>query len=167
MRRIFSFTLLALACSLARADAQNDCAAGGGVQRSGTVVQGPRFTHGQFRKGVELSHTHLKVRSDQDGRVYDVAIDNVFASDFDADRASVPPSLAAIRVNDRVDLCGALYERGVGIHFVHTNCGARPSAEQPDGWLRVVGANGRPGANLEAGTAMCTLFTHGGRRARR
>lgn len=151
--------LLALAAQAAPADQAAMCEASAGVYRSGVVVQGPKFAHGQFRKGVELSHTHVRIRADQDGRVYDVAIDNVYASGFEPNQRSVPASLSGIAVHDRVEACGQLYTRGgPGIHWVHTNCGKPPKPSRPDGWLKVVGANGQPGRNIEGNTQYCTLF---------
>ena len=75
-----------------------------------------------FAKGVELSHTHLTLLSDQDGRSYHVAIDNVFATGYDAAGESVPAPLSTIRTGDRLELCGKLFTRGgLGIDWVHTN----------------------------------------------
>lgn len=161
-RHLLALALLA-AASAAFADDRQACAAASGSYVSGTVVKGPKFTHGQFRKGVELSHTHLKLRADQDGQVYDVAIDNVFASGYQPDRAEVPAPIDAIREGDKLALCGQLYDRGVGIHFVHTNCGETPSPARPDGWLRVVDGGGRAGPNLESSTNYCPLFGRGAR----
>ncbi|MES2298281.1 MAG: hypothetical protein V4582_14640 [Pseudomonadota bacterium] len=125
---------------------------------SGVVVKPPVFRHGQFRKGIELSHTHMMLRADQDGRVYDLAIDNVFATGFDARRALVPAVLNAIRVNERLEMCGQLYSRGLGMHWMHTNCGRRPTPSKPNGWLRVIGADRAQGQNIEGNTAYCALF---------
>ncbi|GJI98518.1 hypothetical protein RugamoR57_52360 [Duganella caerulea] len=155
---------LLLACALlgafaAHADEAASCSASAGSYRSGVVVKGPKFSHGQFRKGVELSHTHLKMKSDQDGKVYDVAIDNVFASGFVPNQKTVPASLSGIRVNDRVEACGQLYtDGGVGIHWVHTNCGKKPTQAKPDGWLKVISADGQPGQNIEDNQQYCSVF---------
>lgn len=150
--------------SLAAARAADDaaqCTAAAGTYRSGVIVKGPKFAHGQYRKGVELSHTHLKMKADQDGQIYDIAIDNVFAQGFDPRQQSVPASLERIRVNDRVAVCGQLYTRGgVGIHWVHTNCGKRPTPNKPDGWIKLVGRDGRTGSNIEDNSAYCDLFKH-------
>ncbi|RFP15838.1 MULTISPECIES: hypothetical protein [unclassified Duganella] len=155
---------LLLGCALlvafaAHADEAATCSASAGAYRTGVVVMGPKFSHGQFRKGVELSHTHLKMKSDQDGKVYDVAIDNVFASGFEPNQRTVPTSLSAIKVNDRVEACGQLYtDGGVGIHWVHTNCGKKPTPNKPDGWLKVISADGQPGQNIESNTQYCSVF---------
>jgi hypothetical protein len=162
MKRSLIALCLLLAMGQAWADDRQACAAASGSYVSGVVVKGPKFAHGQYRQGIELSHTHLKLRADQDGQVYDVAIDNVFASGYQPGQRGVPAPIDAIRVNDRLEMCGQLYDRGVGIHFVHTNCGARPTPAHPDGWLRLVDGQGRAGSNLESSTTFCPLF--GGRR---
>lgn len=164
MKHIVLAVLLAAAGSAAMADERQACQAADGAYLSGVVVKGPKFVHGQYRKGVELSHTHLKLRADQDGQVYDVAIDNVFANGYQPGGRGVPAPIDSIRVNDRLSLCGQLYDRGVGIHFVHTNCGQAPSSSHPDGWLRVVDGSGRAGPNLEGNTSFCPLFVRGRRR---
>jgi hypothetical protein len=165
-KRLLLALLLAGAAAPALADDRNACEAAGGSFLTGAIVKGPTFAHGQFRSGVELSHTHLKLRADQDGRTYDVAIDNVFANGWQPGQRGVPPPLDALHAGQRLSLCGQLYDRGVGIHFVHTNCGATPSESRPDGWLRVLDARGAAGPNLEASTQECSLF-QGGTRHRR
>ena len=168
--RIVSGLMLAAACSgmcgSALADDGAACAAVDGSFLTGQVVGGPTFAHGQFRQGVELSHTHVRLRADQDGRDYDVAMDNVFAGGYQPGGRAVPAPLDAIRVGERLELCGQLYDRGVGIHFVHTNCGERPTSNHPDGWVKVIDGQGAAGPNLEGGTGFCKLFEPGrGRRA--
>jgi hypothetical protein len=158
MSRPVLCAILLFTSALAHADGRLACNAAAGSYLTGSVVQTARFAHGQYRKGVELSHSHLTLLADQDGRRYDVAIDNVFSSGFDAQSRGVPPAIGAIRLNDRLELCGQLYDRGVGIHFVHTNCGAAPTPAKPDGWIKQIGGDGRPGANLEANPAYCSLF---------
>jgi hypothetical protein len=115
----------------ARADEAAQCRANAGTFLTGNVTQGPTFAPGHLHKGIELSHTHLTLLSDQDGRSYHVAIDNVFATGYDAARESVPAPLSTIRTGDRLELCGKLFTRGgLGIDWVHTNCGNRPSTAQ-------------------------------------
>lgn len=145
----------------AAADEAGDCRAGAGTYMTGVVVGGPRFAHGRFRKGIELSHTHLRLQSDGDGRVYDVAIDNVFATGYDSGKGGIPAPLNAINVNDRMGVCGALYTRGTGIHWVHPNCGHSPNPSQPNGWLKRLGPGGTPSANFEGNTSFCPLFQNG------
>ena len=55
-----------------------------------------------------------------------------------------------------VQACGIPY-RG-GIHWVHNNCGDRPTKSDPDGWLKVIRSDGRPGPNLEANRKYCYLW---------
>lgn len=170
--RILSGLVLAVAgigsFGTAVADDRQACAAADGSFLTGQVVGGPRFVHGQFRQGVELSHTHVTLKADQDGRDYDVAMDNVFAGGYQPGRAGVPTPLDTIRAGDRLQLCGQLYDRGVGIHFVHTNCGQQATSAHPDGWVKVIDGQGVAGPNLEGGTGFCRLFEPGkGRRAGR
>ncbi len=42
--------------------------------------------------------------------------------------------------------------------WVHTNCGDRPSADKPDGWIKVIGPDGTPGPNLESDQKYCWLW---------
>jgi hypothetical protein len=164
MKRHVLALFLALSTGLAWADNELACQAAQGAYLTGTVVRGPVFAHGQYRRGVELSHTHLKLRADQDGQTYDVAVDNVFANGYDGRHGGVPSPINTINVNDRLELCGALYSKGVGIHFVHANCSA-PSANHPNGWIRKLDSGGNPGPNLESNTSFCDLFV--GRQYRR
>jgi hypothetical protein len=153
--------LLSLVTWSALADEAAICQSGAGTYLSGVVVSPPKFAHGRFRKGVELSHTHLRLRADQDNRVYDVAIDNVFATGYDKGQRGVPAPIDGIRVNDRIEACGALYTKGDGIHWVHPTCGRRATRAQPNGWLKRVAPDGTPSANFEGNTSWCPLFTGG------
>jgi hypothetical protein len=161
MRRvaIIAFLLGCAGAPAAWADEAATCQAQDGSFLTGSVIAGPQFKPGHDRDGVELSHTHITLHADQDGQDYDVAIDNVFASGYDAAGETVPAPLSAIAVGDRVELCGALYTGGdIGIHWVHTNCGETPSPQAPDGWVKILDANGLPGPNLEASQEYCKLF---------
>jgi hypothetical protein len=153
--------LLSLVTFSALADEAAICQSGAGTYLSGVVVSPPKFAYGRFRKGVELSHTHLRLRADQDNRVYDVAIDNVFASGYDKGQRGIPAPIDGIRVNDRIEACGALYTKGDGIHWVHPTCGRRATPNQPNGWLKRVAPDGTPSANFEGNTTWCPLFTGG------
>jgi hypothetical protein len=150
--------LLLLACvSLsAKADDAQDCRAAGGSLLVGEVVSPPRFQHGSFRKGVELSHTHLKLKGDTDGQTYDVAIDNVFASGYQKNAKTVPAPLNTISVGDKLELCGIPFKGG--IHWVHNNCGDTSTSTDPNGWIKEVQANGTVGPNLESGETYCYLW---------
>jgi hypothetical protein len=106
----------------------------------GTIDVAPYFKSGASQQGVELSHTHIQVNSA--GSEYDVAIDNVFANDYDqTNGSSVPSSLAqSLQVGQTVQLCGERYTGGdIGIHWVHTNCGV--SSSGPNGYVVVKGRN--------------------------
>jgi hypothetical protein len=143
----------------ALADAQSDCRAAAGSLLTGVVVSEPRFVGGKSRRGTELSHTRFSLQGDQDGREYDVAVDNVFASGYDSAGEAVPADLDKIHKGTRLELCGQLYAQGVGIHFVHTNCGDRPVPTDPDGWTKIVNADGSVGPNLVASREYCALWS--------
>ena len=142
----------------AAGDEAQACRAAAGTYLSGTVLGAPRMQHGKMRDGVELTHTQLSVRADRDGAIYAVAVDNVFVEGFDPRQKGVPGALRAIAPGERLSLCGQPYSSGAGLHWVHTNCGARPSAAHPNGWLKRIAADGTPGPNLDANTAYCSLF---------
>lgn len=165
-RRPISAGFLAFAIGLGAAgqtlaDHKTDCDAAAGTLLTGTVVSEPRFADGEVRGGIELSHTHWRVKADQDGQVYDVAADNVFAAGYDAAGHAVPAPLNAIHRGSKVELCGQLYTHGVGIHWVHTNCGIPPTPSHPDGWLKLLNASGAPGDNLESAREYCRLWRPG------
>jgi hypothetical protein len=143
----------------APADEAAQCQANDGTYITGRVTAGPVFRPGHERHGVELSHTHVTVLSDQDGQSYDVAIDDVFASGYDAAGESVPAPLSGIAVGDRLDLCGKLYTSGgPGIDWVHTDCGAAPTPGKPDGWVKLLAADWRAGPNLDGSQEYCSIF---------
>ncbi len=150
---------LVLLPALARADQAADaaqCRQAAGSFLAGTVTQGPIFKRSNERKqGVFLSHTHVTLQAD-DGSSYDVAIDNVFANLYQRNRAAVPAPLNSIRVGDRLEVCGEPFPGG--IHWVHTDCGATPTPDRPNGWVRTVDAGGRAGDNMEANQTWCKLW---------
>jgi hypothetical protein len=155
---------ISLSCAAlpALADAQSDCQAAGGSLLTGVAVSEPAFVPGKSRRDTELSHTHFSLRADQDGAVYDVAVDNVFASGYDSAGERVPADLDKIHKGTRLELCGQLYTTGRGIHWVHTNCGDRPTEAEPDGWIKIVNADGGLGQNLEANREYCGLWRRRG-----
>ncbi|POZ60245.1 hypothetical protein C2I19_19990 [Chromobacterium alticapitis] len=142
----------------ALADGKSDCKAAAGSYLTGTVVSGPTFAYGQSLNGVELSHTHVRLKADQDGRSYDVAMDNVFASGYDSAGEDVPYPLNTIQPGDRLQLCGQPYTSGVGIHWVHTNCGVKPTSRQPNGWVKKINSDGSVSGNYESNTEYCQLW---------
>lgn len=158
MRRYPVFVFVLFAAGASQADDRAACAAGQGVFLTGSVLSQPMFEHGAVVQGVELSHTRFSLRADGDGQTYDVAADNVFANGYQPGRSVIPAPLDGIAIGDRLELCGALYTQGVGIHFVHTDCGAPPTAQHPDGWLRRLQSDGTGGDNMEANQAHCAIF---------
>ena len=160
MNRLLLAILFSIAAAWpALADEESACHAASGSYVTGIVLTTPQFRAGGKRKGVELSHTHLSLKADQDGKTYDVAIDNVFAAGYDKAHRKVPAPLNTIRKGDRLGLCGQLYASGgVGIHWVHTNCGVAPSPDQPDGWVKKLAADGTPRGNFEGATKYCRLW---------
>lgn len=142
----------------AMADGQSDCDAAAGSYLTGTVNAKPTFADGKALKGVKLSHTHISVKADTDGRTYDVAMDNVYAKDYQKNSTSIPKSLAAFGIGDKVEMCGQLYTSGYGIHWVHDNCNVTPDQAHPNGFIKKLQADGSEGANLEASETYCYLW---------
>lgn len=140
------------------ADEAQECQAASGTLLVGRVASAPSFKHGIFRHGVELSHTHLTLRSNADGTDYDVAIDNVFALGYKKNAKTVPAPLNSIAVGDELEVCGLPFEGGM--HWVHSNCGDTPTAQEPNGWLKKIGEDGTAGPNLEGGQTYCHLWSH-------
>jgi hypothetical protein len=157
---IIAAALILPALALAQpTDDAAKCQAAAGSYLTGTVVSGPRFKPGAPLHGTYLSHTHLTLRGDADGRAYDVAIDNVFANEYRHNQRSVPAPLNTIKVGDRLELCGKRYTGGgVGMDWVHTDCGTTPSPDKPDGWVREINKDGSVGDNMEAKQDFCSLW---------
>jgi hypothetical protein len=148
--------LLAGLAGAARADEASDCSAGAGTLLTGVALGAPTFARGKPLRGIELSHTHLRIRGDADGKVYDLAIDNVFAAGYQPHDERVPAPLDTIAAGQHVEACGLPYTGGM--HWVHTNCGDTPTHADPDGWLKLLAADGTPGANLEDSQTYCYLW---------
>jgi hypothetical protein len=143
----------------ALASEESLCTAAAGSFLTGTVTSTPKFAAAKTTiRGIKLSHTHLNLRADQDGKTYDVAIDNVFATDYVRNASTIPASLAAIKPNSRLEVCGAKYTSGTGIHWVHTDCNAVPTASAPNGWVKVIGATGSVASNIERNQTYCYLW---------
>ena len=156
---LFIGAVCALGALHAQASEQSTCSAAAGTFLTGTVVGAPTFQSASSTlKGVQLSHTHVKLRADQDGQTYDVAMDNVFAVDYVKNSTAIPKSLAAIKLNSRLELCGETYTSGVGIHWVHTNCNAAPKTTAPNGWVKVFASGSSVGSNLERSQTYCYLW---------
>ncbi|PRC92054.1 hypothetical protein [Solimicrobium silvestre] len=160
MNKILIALFLMLQSFYALASDQSDCAAGAGAYISGIVVSGPVFQAASSTlQGVQLSHTHVQLLSDQDGQTYDVAIDNVYAVDYVLNATTIPKSLAAIHVNDRLSTCGALYTSGgLGTHWVHNNCNVPGTAAAPNGFIKKAPTRGPVYANLERSMTYCYLW---------
>jgi len=108
--------------------------------------------------GIRQSHTIISMRADQDGKSYQVAMDNVYAADYVRNSTSIPASLAALKAGTKVEVCGEKYSDGTGIHWVHSNCGATPTTTAPNGWVKQIAASGTIGTNLERSQAYCYLW---------
>jgi hypothetical protein len=164
MNKSVAVLLLLFSPVAALANEQSACEASAGAFLTGTVQSAPRFATGAAVRGVRTSHTHVSLVADQDGKTYDVAMDNVFAADYVKNSDAVPGSLGAIQVGSRLELCGAKYTSGTGMHWVHNNCNATPSARAPNGWVKHIAANGAVGDNLESNQTYCYLWSRHGRR---
>jgi hypothetical protein len=160
MKPIILFAFCVLASGAAHADESALCRAGGGTYLTGKLTSGPTFRHGHRRDGVQLSHTHLTLLSDHDGQTWDIAVDNVFAGGYDSAGENVPAPLSKLHAGVRLELCGKPYTNSdvPGIDWVHTDCGEVPTRAQPEGWLKILAANGAPGVNLESSREYCGLW---------
>ena len=152
---------LPIFCSVAfqaLAGTEADCTANDGQYLTGAVTRKPYFVKAsETIDGVQLSHTHVTLRSDADGQLYDVAIDNVFNPTWVKNSSKVPSNLKPIVVGTHLSLCGLLYtEGGLGIHWVHDSCGDT-SKSNPNGWTEIE-TDGQDGANLEDSEKYCYLF---------
>jgi hypothetical protein len=146
---------LLFASTAAFADEAGDCASAAGSYLTGKVTTAPYYKSGKMQKGVELSHTHVTITADQDGKSYDIAMDNVFAAGYDSAGQAVPSPLSGIAKGDHLSLCGQLYSgSSLGIHWVHTNCGVTPTSAKPNGWVKRSGDK----SNMEDNTEYCGLW---------
>ncbi|MGE4480604.1 MAG: hypothetical protein AB7D48_02265 [Acidocella sp.] len=149
------------AAPAAWADEARQCTAQGGTYLTGTIAHGPFYVRArQYKHGVALSHTKILLRG-EDGQTYDIRADNVFAAGYDAAPGDVPAPLSNLRPGDRLSLCGKLYRANsgrMGMDWVHTNCGAPPRHGAPDGWLKEIGPDAKPGRNLEGSEEYCGLW---------
>lgn len=145
---------------VAWADEGADCASGDGTLLAGVVIAKPSFVRGKPLKGIPLTHTHIRIRGDADGKLYDLAVDDVFAAGYDPHVSKVPSPLSSIAIGEHLEACGLPYAGGM--HWVHTNCGDTPTAQDPNGWLKVIDATGAIGPNLEDSQKYCYLWPKNG-----
>lgn len=161
-RHYFLTALIAFfaSASIAHSDEMSECKTNAGNFLEGTIVKNPEFMRARERRhGIPLSHTHVTLQVNGQTSTYDVAIDNVFAADYDKANGNIPPSLESLKVGDILELCGKLYPRHEhGIHWVHTNCGQTPNPRKPNGWVKLVDQNGHVGPNLEGNEEYCYLW---------
>lgn len=167
MKFRFKAPLLALALLLtsgmaaARADSAAQCQVQGGSYLTGVIAHGPFFIASRHAQhGVALSHTKILLRAD-DGQIYDIRADNVFASGYDQAPHSVPMPLATLHPGARLSLCGKLYQTHsgrMGMDWVHTNCGKPPRHNAPNGWLAEISPTMVTGPNLESSEEYCHLW---------
>lgn len=152
---LFAAAALALP-AVALADDSSDCASGDGTLLTGVVVSKPSFAGGKPLKGIPLTHTHIRIRGDTDGKTYDLAVDDVFAAGYDPQKLEIPSPLSSVTIGEHVEACGLSYAGGM--HWVHTNCGETPTAQDPNGWLKIIDASGFAGPNLEDSQKYCYLW---------
>lgn len=154
-------SLLLGTAGAAHADSASMCQAQGGTYLTGTIAHGPFFVRARHNQhGVALSHTKILLRGD-DGQMYDIRADNVFAAGYDAAPRSVPTPLSTLHPGQQLSLCGKLYKTNsgrMGMDWVHTNCGAPPRPSAPNGWLALMSPQMVPGPNLEGATEYCHLW---------
>ncbi len=121
------------------------------------------FKDGASRQGIPISHTHIEITSGLDNQVYDVAIDNVFAADYDPNSREVPPSYATqISAGSSLYFCSGNPEQvpytvpqdiaKQGFDWVHTNCES-PNSKYADGFLFT-----DSGVNLSNSHQYCYLW---------
>lgn len=154
----FILAMILAAATPAAAQTAADCTANDGQFLSGAVTKKPYYVKAsETIDGVQLSHTHVTMRADQDSKLYDVAIDNVFNPTWVKNSSKVPSNLTPITFGTHLALCGLLYTSGSpGIHWVHDSCG-NTSNSNPNGSLEIV-TNGTAGADLENSQNYCYLF---------
>jgi hypothetical protein len=156
-KTLFSILLLSPLCAFATE--QSTCTANKGTYLTGTITTSAKFqAASQTIDGIKVSHTIMYIKADQDGRSYQVAMDNVYATDYVKNSSSMPPSLAALTAGKRVEACGQKYSDGSGIHWVHSNCGATPTTSAPNGFLKTISTSGAISANLERSQTYCYLW---------
>jgi hypothetical protein len=98
MKRFLLGNILSLVALPALAQTPADCSSDDGQYLTGVVTKKPYWVKAsETVDGVQLSHTHITLRSAANSKLYDVAIDNVFnptwaklnknSSEFEGDQA--------------------------------------------------------------------------------
>ena len=123
------------------------CESIGGYYQYGTVNSPPNdymavtnyAVATESLSGIPLSHTHIEITSALDGKIYDVAIDNVFANGYNPLSYVVPSSYAEnLTAGSTIYLCSGNPNAvpysvnepesnpfaTQGFDWVHTNCAA-------------------------------------------
>lgn len=141
-----------------------ECQKNGGTLFAATIVSTPTYSSGKLQGGVMLSHTHVNAvpigEKATANNTYDVAIDNVYAVDYDnaQPNKTVPASLAQLKIGTNVEFCGQPYSQGGGIHWVHSNCGSQVTTNTPNGSVRIINSDGTLGASLTNNQEYCSIF---------
>ena len=124
------------------------CHSVGGYYQYGTVNSQPNSDYTavtnykaatESLEGIPLSHTHIEITSAIDGKIYDVAIDNVFANGYNPFSYVVPSAYTDnLTAGSKVYLCSGNPSQvpypvneadsnpfaTQGFDWVHTNCAA-------------------------------------------
>ncbi len=146
---------------------QNICNSSGGYFQYGVVNSPPNSDYSsasQTISGVPLSHTHIEITSALDNKIYDIAINNVYASNYNVNSGVVPPSFSQnLTAGSYVFLCSGnkagvpypmtLQYAKYGIDWVHTNCGN--NSKYTNGWLY---DSNNLNQNLTGSQTYCYLF---------
>jgi len=143
-------------CGCALATDEADCRAADGTFLTGIVVGAPTYVAGRSMRGINLSHTHIVLKGDADAKIYNIAADNVFSDGYVPSDPKIPSPLTLVNDGAHLELCGIPYSGG--IHWVHTNCGAVPTPQDPEGWIKLIDQEGRVGPNLAGSQKYCYLW---------
>lgn len=126
----------------------NMCSQVGGYFQYGIINSPPNSDYPQVTnyeegtdsiEGIPLSHTYIEMTSAIDGYIYEIAIDNVFADNYDPFSYTIPTTyITNLTAGSTIYLCSGNpksvpYPVNVGesnayakqgFDWVHTNCGA-------------------------------------------
>jgi hypothetical protein len=132
----------------------NYSCADGGTSVTARIETAPYFASSRDRlQDIELSHTIFYATDIKTNTYYQVAVDNVFANDFNASSNQMPNSYQEnFKVGKIASLCGLTYTNPTGIHWVHTNC--NNPASGPTGHVII------DNKNYTNSTAYCYLWSN-------